>query len=161
MEFEYLDRPEFKKNYLIASDAEVMDFYLENVKCSKCLAKVEGVAALVGGVKSIQLNFGNHVARVELGESGHFSEVAESWKALGFTPHPIRSRSDVTLRRKKEQRAHLNKVGVSAVLTGNIMLLYVAVYSGADPNWAQPEILCCFPWLYILGLILTGLSILT
>ncbi len=133
--FAYLDDPEFLENYSTA-DGREMRFYLEGVHCAACVWLTEKLPQFEAGVEFLKLNLSSGVARVRIRTDGSFARAAQEIARLGYLPHPVRSGSDEALR-KKENRAHLIQLGMAGMLSGNIMLLAIALYAGADGRLAQ------------------------
>ena len=116
--------------------------------CGNCVSKIESALAEISSVKSVDVNLGTHIARISISKKGLFSEVINKLDTLGYRPRPVSSRSELVKSRSKESKSHLNKVAVSAVLAGNIMLFSFSTYSGADGDWKQYfEALCGFFFL--------------
>ncbi len=113
-----------------------MDFYLDGVHCAACVWLTEKVANFVEGVSSIRLNLGSSVAHVQISEKGKFSEAADALEKMGYRPHPVKQGAHEVLQ-KKENRLFLIRIAVAAACAGNIMLLAVSLYSGADGAFAE------------------------
>ncbi|MCC7441537.1 MAG: cadmium-translocating P-type ATPase [Bdellovibrionales bacterium] len=128
--FSYLDDPEFLRDYA-DPDGRGMRLYLEGTHCAACVWLTEKLPEFVPGVERLRLDLSTGVARLRLGPAGKFSEAAEELQRLGYRPHPVRVDESEALR-VREERAHLIRLGVSAMASGNIMLLAIALYAGVD-----------------------------
>lgn len=132
--------PQFLRQYCETLGAEAMrvDLYLERVHCAACLWLVEKLPRLLPGVRSARLDLERHVldvvwepAQVDL------CSIARQLDRLGYPPRPY---TDLKVRaaRRDEQRRLLVRVGVAGAVSGNVMLIAFALYSGAFQGMA-PE----------------------
>jgi Cu2+-exporting ATPase len=126
----YLDDPDFLAEYSVARGRE-MRFYLEGVHCAACVWLTEKLPELVPGVESLRLDLSSGIASVRIQGEGRFAQAADELGKLGYRPHPVKQDEADALRRK-ENRRHLIQLGIAAMCSGNIMLLAVALYAGAD-----------------------------
>lgn len=129
-EFRYLDDPEFVRDYAHDNGRE-MRFYLEGVHCAACVWLTEKLPEFVACVESLTLSLASGVAIVRLREGGSFALAARELLRLGYRPHPVKQGDSDELQ-KKENRRHLIQLGVAGMVAGNIMLLAVSLYAGAD-----------------------------
>ncbi len=132
--FDYLDDPEFIKNYSL--DRSTIEFYLEGIHCVACLWLVEKLPDLVKGVRQSKLDLGKGIVTLQIDSDGSFAKAAEKLAQLGYQPHPIQKEEEIEKLQKKENHSHLIKLGVAAACTGNIMLLAVSLYGGASGKLA-------------------------
>ncbi|MBL7714231.1 MAG: cadmium-translocating P-type ATPase [Bdellovibrionales bacterium] len=131
----YLDDSEFVQSYATHESREML-FYLEGVHCAACVWLTEKLPDFCPGVEFLQLNLASGVARVRLYESGSFAQAAREIARLGYRPFPVKQGQSDELR-KKEDRKLLIQLGVAGMLSGNIMLLAVALYAGASGALAE------------------------
>ena len=138
--YSWLDQPEIRKEY---ETEHGVRFYLEGVHCAACVWLVEKLPSLVPGVASARLDLGSAVVTVRLDPQGAatYSEAAQGLLHVGYRPHPIRT-SEADELRKKEDRKLLTQLGVAAAASGNIMLMAVSLYAGADGTFARD-----FKWI--------------
>lgn len=110
-----------------------MNFFVEGVRCSKCIGKIEGLKAQLPGVQTLEVDLANQMARVELSSaSNSFGEVAEAINNLGFRAIPVRPDENINENWKKESRKDLIRLAVAAFCAGNIMSLAFATYFGLE-----------------------------
>jgi heavy metal translocating P-type ATPase len=133
--YSYLDDPEVRMSYADSSGKE-MNFYLEGVHCVACVWITERIPTLLSGVKSVHLDLSKSRASVEITEGGSFADVALEFERLGYRPHP-EERKQGELRDKREKKFELFRIAVAAAGAGNIMLLSIATYSGAGPEFSS------------------------
>ncbi|MFN7684893.1 MAG: heavy metal translocating P-type ATPase [Oligoflexia bacterium] len=131
--FAWLDLPETRKD---SESDHRMRFYLEGVHCAACVWLVEKLPELVPGVQSVRLDLGTAVATVELAEKGKYSDAARGLQQIGYRPHAIRESEQERLERIEDQSLLL-RLGVAAAAAGNIMLMAISLYAGADGAFAR------------------------
>jgi len=138
--FDYLDDPEFLKNYSRPSQQDptgrVMKLYLEGVHCAACVWLVEQLQEFVPGMSGARLDLGQSVVTIEMSAEGSFARAANEFAKIGYRPHPVLQGESEALQRK-ENRWFLARLGVAGAATGNIMLLAVSVYAGADEGFRR------------------------
>ncbi len=114
-----------------------MEFYLEGIHCAACLWLLEKLPQFVPGVGAVRLDLNQSTARVELlPNGGSFASVSAEFRRMGYPAHPVRGEEAEDLQ-KKENRSTLMRIGVAAAAMGNIMLLAVSIYAGAEGALAQ------------------------
>jgi Cu2+-exporting ATPase len=138
--YTWLDQAEIRNEYETEFGVR---FYLEGVHCAACVWLVEKLPTLVPGVASARLDLGSAIVTVRLDPQGAatYSEAAHGLLRVGYRPHPIRT-SEADELRKKEDRKLLTQLGVAAAASGNIMLMAISLYAGADGTFARD-----FKWL--------------
>lgn len=141
--FAYLDDPAFVESYA-GPGGKVMWFYLEGVHCAACVWLTEKLPTMVDGIQSAQLNLSSGVATVTIQEGGSFAKAADAFERIGYRPHPYELR-DANLSEARATRSQLLRMGVAAAGAGNIMLLAIALYAGADAGFQE-----LFRWLCLL-----------
>jgi P-type Cu+ transporter len=117
-----------------------MSFYIEGIHCTSCLAILERIPQSLSQVKTARLNFPKSLLEVELKEGGNFAAVMAEIRRLGYTPYPVESASFDRLQLKN--RSDLLRLGIAGACAGNIMLLSVSLYGGANQSYGQS-----FGWL--------------
>src|SRR4051812_32412015 len=96
--YDYLDLEQFRSLY-ISQNQRRMKFYVEGIKCSKCIAKIENLKNRNVNISLLEVDLANQTAEVELKDSHNsFGKVAEAISALGFRPVPIQTQKDVTIK---------------------------------------------------------------
>lgn len=131
--FAYLDDPRVRS---LHEDGGAARFYLEGVHCAACVWLVEKLPRLAEGVAAVRLDLGTSIATVRLKQGGSYAEAAVQLQRLGYRPHAVRV-SEENDCRERENRMLLMRLGIAAACAGNIMLLAVALYAGADGVMAR------------------------
>lgn len=138
--FSYLDEPAFLSEYAERLEGALeMKFYLEGVHCLACLWLIERLPEFAEGVISADLDLGRSIVSVRVDPGrGDFRRVAGELDLLGYRPHPLRVGEGAAERiRRSENRKLLIRTGVAAAAAGNIMILAVSLYAGAEGATAQ------------------------
>ncbi|MBP7844891.1 MAG: heavy metal translocating P-type ATPase [Proteobacteria bacterium] len=117
-------------------------FYLEGVHCLACLWLIENSKTCLEGVENVRLNMSNSQVTVKIKDKGSFSSVAQWFNQLGYFPHLLKDEEEGQKLFKKENYVMLKRIGVAGFSTGNIMLLAVSIYGGADAKFFS-----IFSWL--------------
>ncbi len=146
--FAEFDDPDFLEMHTREVDgARRIDLYLEGVHCAACVWLVEKLPDMLGGVVSVRLDFGRAVATVLYDPNVvALSKIARTLDRVGYTPHPFRSSDRRELARKQERKL-LIRLGVAGAAAGNVMLIAVAMYAGADED---PTVASLFRWVSLL-----------
>ena len=130
--FSELDDPDFARTFERHADGSLgVELQLEGVHCAACVWLVESLPRVTPGVRDARLDFGRATASVRWDPNGtRLSNVARALDRLGYTPHAL-GRVDAG---KRSQRALLMRLGVAGAIAGNIMLMALALYSGAESS---------------------------
>jgi Cu2+-exporting ATPase len=128
--YEEFEHPDFVARYVRREGAHsTVAFMLEGIHCAACVWLVEKLPRVVDGVVESRLQFAR--ARVQIrydAEKTSLSAIARALDALGYPPHPANDQAD---QGRGEDRALLLKLGVAGAAAGNVMLMALALYSGA------------------------------
>ncbi|UWQ22422.1 heavy metal translocating P-type ATPase [Jannaschia sp. W003] len=103
---------------------------LPEIRCAGCIAGVEGALRALPGVEAARVNLGARQVRVT-GARIRPGPLVEALGRAGYAaaeldPDALAPRTDA------EGRALLTRIGVAAFAMMNVMILSVAVWSGAD-----------------------------
>lgn len=109
--------------------------HLEGIHCLGCLWLLERLPEMEEGILSSSLDIAHHILTVRIDEGKiSWEKVLELITLLGYTP---RTFSDEAQAHRSDQRRQLARIGVAAFCAGNIMLLSVSIYAGADAQWSR------------------------
>ncbi len=160
--YSYLDQAPFRSLYCPPDNLKKMKFFIEGVKCSKCLQKIANLRAHHPEVQSLDVDLAGQTAWIEL-KSGNFSGIADALSGLGFRTVPLLPEEDGVEQWKRESRHDLKRIGVAAFCAGNIMTFAFATYFGVNGSlksvfeWAQfflyLPVLFYVAWPFYLGLL--------
>ena len=115
--------------------------YVEGIHCAACLWLLEKLPELNKGVLQSQVSMGQSTLSLRLSSEAVLSEIAGTIAKLGYIPHVLQGQKAADLW-QLENRNLLVRLGVSGALAGNVMLMSVSLYGGAEGVYAQ-----LFSWL--------------
>lgn len=130
--FTYLDLPETRAKYDLGNGT--YQFFIEGIHCIACLWILERIPQMYPHVSHARLNFSEQLLTVQMRE-GKLSEVLNLLFQLGYPAHLIKDQKQLGKLQKTEEQASLARIGITAALVGNIMLLAVSNYAGADRQY--------------------------
>lgn len=108
------------------------DLIVPDVHCAGCIAKIESGLSGVAGVQDARLNLTTRRLRVTLGRMGDEGEVAAAVEAMGYDCRPYDAAEAGSTVEDAEGRKLLRALAVAGFAAGNVMLLSVSVWSGAE-----------------------------
>lgn len=129
-DFSTLDLPENRS--AISPDGSRIDFFVEDLSCSACVWILDRLETVSNGILWSRVNLSRSIVTVAKAPDAKFSDIASLIRGLGFKGEPVAAESNQELLQRKAQRRGLIRTGILAALTGNIMLLSVSIYGGAD-----------------------------
>lgn len=145
--YEEFDHPAFQALHVReeAHGLATIELYLEGVRCASCVWLVERTPLLTTGVARAELNIARAMATITWDpRQTSLSAIARTLDSLGYPPHPFRGLKRELVRRK-EDRAALVRIGVAGAIAINVMLVALALYSGASSM--EPEYQRLFRWV--------------
>ena len=126
------DHPRVQERFAdVASDSErEASLILEGITCAACVWLNERHIAALPGVREVAVNYATQRARVRWDPQRiQLSEILAAIARIGYRAHPYDpARRDELLER--ERKGYLRRLGVTAVLGMQIMVLSVALYAG-------------------------------
>ena len=103
---------------------------LDGIHCAACIWLIEKLPQIVPGVLDVKLNWARQTAQIRWQQNVvPLSKIARTLHQLGYTPHPIRQ-SENEIRRQRENRSYLIRIGIAAAAAGNNMLIAASLYLG-------------------------------
>jgi len=119
------------------------DLVVPGIHCSGCIRGVEEVLRAQAGVSAARVNFSTRRVSVDWhGKRSDGNRLVRAIEKLGYRVQPIDAQTMAAAGSDPEGRALLRAMAVAGFATGNIMLLSVSVWSGAE--FATREL---FHWL--------------
>lgn len=117
----------------IPNDRLSMILLVPDIHCAGCIGSIERALNAHPAVSSARVNFSTKRVRVEWDE-GHASsqDLVDLLAGAGFTATPVMPDDAGTGHERAEMAALLRALAVSGFAAGNIMLLSVSVWSGAE-----------------------------
>ncbi|MFZ4713190.1 MAG: heavy metal translocating P-type ATPase [Bacteriovoracaceae bacterium] len=162
--YQYLDHPDILKNYgSYIDELLLIEFFVEGIHCLGCQFVLENLNRLHPNICKSNFDFEKSTITISLLPKAKISEVAFIIDSLGYKPRLIKERKEIRELQKEKKRKLLIKIGIAAACSGNIMLLSIANYAGADGAWrlyfdtlasvlALPVILFCAQPFYVSSL---------
>jgi Cu2+-exporting ATPase len=145
--FEELDDPKFLADHCrtLASGLSTVELVLEGIHCSACVWLVERLSRVAPAVAEARFDLSRSVLRVTWDRSAaSLSDVARALDSLGYRPHAAGS-PRLAEEQRRADRALLLRVGLAGAAAGNVMLMALALYSGAFGGMT-PEYVSLFRW---------------
>lgn len=136
--FEHLDDQKILDQYSIKTgDLFFVEFYIEGIHCLGCQYLLENLHRLNPTIAHSRFDFSKSILTVSLFPKSKLSEVASLISKLGYIPHLIKERLEAKVHQKQQKKQSLIRIGVAAACSGNIMLLSIANYAGAEGLWRR------------------------
>ncbi|MEC9281572.1 MAG: heavy metal translocating P-type ATPase [Bdellovibrionota bacterium] len=130
--FEKYDFHELKSEYTQdLGQSFQLNLYVEGIHCAACLWILERIPQILNGVLSAKLNMGKSLLQMEIEKDQKISEILNLISKFGYKAQPLKSIEDLKNKIDKEKRDAITKIGITAAITGNIMLMSTSIYGGA------------------------------
>ena len=152
------DDPAFAARHLTAAapGGARLELFVSGIHCTACVWLLERLPRVQEGVRSARFDVGRSALEVIFEPASvRPSEIARALDRLGYAPHPsLSAQRDGELR---SDRALWVRLGLAGALAGNVMLMALALYSGAaaDPAYASlfrwGSCLLTFPAVFFCG----------
>lgn len=134
--FKYLDHPDIEQKMLLYSDATKshIKIHLPSIHCSSCIWLLENISRLEPRIISSSVNYLKKETTIVFSKTLLLSELAALLEKIGYAPNfSLNDISASTGSAAKKTDYTLNyKLGVAGFCFGNIMLLGLPSYLGAD-----------------------------
>ncbi len=103
---------------------------VEGMRCAGCIARIERALGALSGVASARVNFAAHLVMVHHATDLSADAISATIEQLGFRAHAVRE--EVASAAHDESRALAKATAVAGFAAMNVMLLSVAIWSGAE-----------------------------
>lgn len=103
---------------------------VEGMRCAGCIARIERALVALSGVASARVNFAAHLVMVHHATDLSADTISATIEQLGFRAHPVRE--EVASAAHDESRSLAKATAVAGFAAMNVMLLSVAIWSGAE-----------------------------
>jgi len=127
------DRDELQQSFVRKQAGEMREasLILEGIVCAACVWLNERHVRALPGVVEFAVNYSTHRARVRWdNERIRLSDILEAISAIGYHAHPFDPGRQEQLYRK-ERKSALRRLAVAGLGMMQVMMLAVALYSGA------------------------------
>jgi Cu2+-exporting ATPase/Cu+-exporting ATPase len=103
-------------------------FYILGVHCTACVWLIDNLKNIDSKIKNSSLDLSTSIAKIEVQNLEDIYDVAKLIFSFGYNPHPILLGEENELK-QKEIRNNLIRIGITAGITGNIMLFSSPIYT--------------------------------
>jgi P-type Cu2+ transporter len=126
------DDPAFAARHVTALPTGAsLELFLDGIHCTACVWLIERLPRMVAGVRSAEYDLGRGLVKVAYDPAvARPSAIARALDGIGYSPHPSSAARRAGEERK--ERALWVRLGVAGAIAGNVMLMALALYSGAD-----------------------------
>lgn len=115
----------------------VWNFYIEGVRCSNCVQKLELLEKEHVGLSHTRFNRAKNVFTTSTDPSINPKNVIDWIEAKGFKAYFIEDISVTDVKLQKIQREWLTRLAVTFFFAGNLMMFTIALYLGASGEWLK------------------------
>ena len=113
--------------------AATADFMVPGISCAGCMRAIERGVADLAGVEEARVNLSLRRVKVRFDPAAvTVSAIREALEGLGYEAKPFDADAMAAIDRDDKGRDLLARMGVAGFAAMNVMLLSVAVWSGAD-----------------------------
>lgn len=130
--YTYLDDPEIEKKLFLYADEKIahVKIHLPTIHCNSCIWLLENLSRLNKEIISCNVNFLKKEATIIFNRTLKFSELASLLNRIGYSPNF--SLENLSRKEKAIDKSLMYKMGIAGFCFGNIMLLSLPYYLGAD-----------------------------
>lgn len=135
-EFELYDHPSVQQYFVaeLADGSKQATLVIEGITCAACVWLLEHHLNSLEGVSLASVNLTNHRARVQWDETQIcLSDIFLALHSIGYQGHPYHPDKEEQLLEQETKRA-MRRLGIAGVFTMQIMMLAVALYTGAGAS---------------------------
>lgn len=128
------DHPDIQRSFVIDSGEHLREavLILEGITCAACVWLNERHLKQLPGVKSVQVNYANHRARLAWDSREiTLSRILQEIQLLGYNAHPYSALQADALR-KSRRKKDLQRLAIAGIGAAQAMMLSVGLYAG---NW--------------------------
>lgn len=115
----------------IPASLDTQKFYLEGIHCLGCLWLLERIPEIEPRIRESSLDFAHSILQIKKTESISWPDTCALIRQLGYVPRPLRAEEKENAR-SADFRRQLMRLGIAGFCGGNIMLLTIALYGGAE-----------------------------
>ncbi len=147
------DHPDIQRSFVIDSGEHLREavLILEGITCAACVWLNERHLKQLPGVKSVQVNYASHRARVAWDSREiTLSRILQEIQLLGYNAHPYSALQADALR-KSRRKKDLQRIAIAGIGAAQAMMLSVGLYAGSWDG-IDPSTVILLRWF---GLLLT------
>lgn len=113
------------------------NFFVEGVRCSKCVQKLENISAEHSEVSESRFNKSRSLLTLYSPQMISPEEAVQWIENKGYKAYFVESSSQVEDRRRKAHRQWLVRLAVTFFFASNLMMFAIALYMGAYGEWQK------------------------
>ena len=113
-------------------DSHTLELIIPGVHCAGCISRIEGAVSGLTGVESVRLNLSTRRLRVGLAAGATGDQVIPTVEGLGYDCRTFSAAEAGSAAQDRQGRELLFALAVAGFAAGNVMLLSVSVWSGAE-----------------------------
>ncbi|WP_281017827.1 MULTISPECIES: heavy metal translocating P-type ATPase [unclassified Minwuia] len=113
-------------------EGNTLELIIPGVHCAGCISRIEGAVSGLPGVESARLNLSTRRLRVGLGAGAAGDDVIPTVEGLGYDCRTFSAAEAGSAAQDRQGRELLFALAVAGFAAGNVMLLSVSVWSGAE-----------------------------
>ena len=126
------DHPKIQQSFVLETGPHLKQavLILEGITCAACVWLNERHLLQLPGVKSVQVNYGSHRARIGWDEREiQLSHILAEIQLLGYHAYPYNAQSAAALREKRHKK-DLRRLAIAGISAAQVMMFAVALYAG-------------------------------
>jgi len=116
---------------LIDNNTRQCVFSVPNISCGGCIQRIEKSLLAIAGVTSARVNLTHRRVTIQWRENSAVPPIASRLLSIGYPAHLVKAEQNSN---NSQLPYLLRALAVAAFASGNIMLLSVSVWSGADAH---------------------------
>nr|WP_320135148.1 heavy metal translocating P-type ATPase [uncultured Amphritea sp.] len=135
-EYELYNHASVQKHFVaeLADGSKQATLVIEGITCAACVWLLEHHINSLEGVKLASVNLTNHRARVQWDDDQiKLSDIFLAMHSIGYQGHPYHPDKEEQLLEQETKRA-MRRLGIAGVFTMQIMMMAVALYTGAGAS---------------------------
>lgn len=132
--------------YQVQGDSDIKHwiFFVEGVKCSNCVHKLESLGEDHVDIIEARFEKGKSILSIAIRNNKITPENVMSWiNKKGYQSYYLSEKSEISKRQVQENRSWLLRLAVTFFFASNIMIFSIALYAGADAKWKSLFSLIC------------------
>ncbi|MFV1992653.1 MAG: heavy metal translocating P-type ATPase [Acidiferrobacterales bacterium] len=130
-ELRAFDNPQVQQSFVYATQNQLKEasLILEGITCAACVWLNESYLKKLGGIHSVIINYATHRAQIVWDDSQiKLSAILEGINNIGYRAYPYDPQSQEAVF-DTEKKTLLKRLGLTAILGMQVMILAVAMYS--------------------------------
>lgn len=145
------DHPDIQQSFVIDSGAHEREavLILEGITCAACVWLNERHIKQLPGVRSVQVNYASHRARVAWDSREiALSRILQEIQLLGYNAHPYNALQADAMRKTRHKK-DLQRIAIAGIGAAQAMMLSVGLYAG-DWYGIEPGTVHLLRWFSLL-----------